>query len=48
MTESVLEKFFDSICDILSNDLLNSFYVCIMQSKGGKIYLRIKKKQKNT
>ena len=44
MTEMILEKFCDSVCDILSSDLLDSFYVDIIQSKCGKIYLRIKKK----
>ena len=44
MTDVTLEKFCDSLCDIVLNDLLNSFYVRIIQSKEGKIYLRIKKR----
>ena len=45
ITENMLEMFCDSVCDILPSDLLHSFYVRIVQSKGGKIYLRIKKKR---
>ena len=47
MAHVTLEKFWDSLCDIISNDLLNSFYVRIIQSKERKIYLRIKKTWKN-
>ena len=43
MTDVTLETFCDWLCDIILNDLLNSFYVRIIQSKEGKIYLRIKK-----
>ena len=44
-TDKPLEIFWDSLCDIISSDLLNSFYVRIIQSREGKIYLRIKKNE---
>ena len=45
MTVTGPENFCDSVCDILLSDFLNSCYMHVIQVKGGKIYLRMKKKR---
>ena len=45
MMETVLENVCDSVCNILLSDLLNSFYVRVIQAKGRELYLRMKKKR---